>query len=112
MTSFAAVSRNFTLVCAVGLLGCAPTELPDTRADDEAAIRKLDEAWAKAAQTKSADAFVAFYGAGAVALPPNDAIATSPEAIKKAVAAFLALPGLSINWSATKVEVARSCDMG
>ncbi|MBI2687575.1 MAG: DUF4440 domain-containing protein [Acidobacteria bacterium] len=101
-------------VCVLGLFGCASpqaTEPPDTRAADEAAIRKLDEAWVKAAQTKSADAFVAYYAAGAVVLPPNDPIAASPETIKKAIDALMALPGMSISWKATKVEVSRSGDL-
>jgi uncharacterized protein (TIGR02246 family) len=95
------------------LLGCAaaPAPAPDTRAADEAAIRKADTAWAAAAQTKKADAWMAFYGDDAVVLPPNDKIATKRDDISKMIGGLMALPDLSITWQASKVEVARSGDI-
>jgi ketosteroid isomerase-like protein len=101
---------------AVSLLGCAapqPPSIPiDTRASDEAKIRKADEDWARAAQTGKVAAWVAFYADDAVVLPPNDATATSKKSISKAVGDLLTLPGLTIGWQPTKIEVARSGDIG
>lgn len=93
--------------------GCnsAPPPAPDTRAADEAAVRKADGDWSKAAQTKQVDAWMAFYSDDAVALPPNDKVANSKDSIRKSIAELLGLPGLAISWQPTKVEVARSGDI-
>lgn len=88
-----------------------PAPPPDTRAADEAAIRKADLDWAKAAQTKNPDAWVAFYADDAVILPPNEKTATTRQAIRQSVAGLLALPELSINFQLTRIDVAKSGDI-
>jgi ketosteroid isomerase-like protein len=102
-------------IIAAVLVGCAAPQPPpapiDTRAADEATIRKADEDWAKAAQTKQVAAWVAFYADDAVVLPPNDTTATSKESISKAVGDLLTLPSLTIDWQPVKIEVARSGDI-
>src|SRR5262245_7065129 len=100
------------LLAGVVLLhGCASAPPADTRAGDEAAIRKIDAEWVKAAQTKQVDAWMAFYADDAVVLAPNEKVAASRESIRKAVGDLLALPGLAITWQPSKVEVARSGDL-
>ena len=96
------------------VLGCNVSQqqsAPDTRAADEAAVRKADADWAAAGQSKQVDAWVAFYSDDAVVLPPNDKAATGKDSIRKTVGDLLALPGLSVSWKAAKVEVARSGDI-
>jgi ketosteroid isomerase-like protein len=44
-------------------------------------------------------------------LPPNDKTVTGKGSIGKPIADLLALPGLSISWTPTKVEVAKSGDL-
>jgi hypothetical protein len=44
--------------------------LAKQQADNEAAIRRLDAAWVKAAASKDPDAWVAFYADNATVLPP------------------------------------------
>jgi len=82
------------------------------RAADEALIKQADAAWVQAAQTKQVDAWIAFYSGDAVVLPPNEKIAITREAIRKSVSGLLSLPELSITWQPTKIEVARSGDLG
>ena len=82
-----------------------------TRAADEAAIRKADADWVKAAQTEKVDDWVAFYSKNAVLLPPNDKKVDTQEGIRKYIGELLAAPGLAINWSPAKVEVARSGEL-
>jgi ketosteroid isomerase-like protein len=96
---------------AFALVGSAAAQT-DTKAADEAAIRKADEDWAKAAQTKSVPAWVAFYGKDAVVLPPNEKMVTTSEAIEKSIGGLLALPNLAISWKPNKVEAARSGEIG
>jgi hypothetical protein len=59
-----AFSRIAVVVSVFGLVRCtppAPTEPPDTREADEAAVRTGVEDWSAAAEAKNLDAFVAFY---------------------------------------------------
>ena len=113
----AAVTRGTVclgLFWALAILGCGSSQQqapPDTRAADEAAVRKVDADWATAAQTKQVDAWVAFYSDDAVVLPPNEQAATGKDTIHKTIGDLLALPGLSVNWKAAKVEVAKSGDL-
>jgi ketosteroid isomerase-like protein len=52
-----------------------------------------------------------FYADDAAVLPPNDEVATNDAAIHKSVGELLGLPGLSLTWQPTKVEVAKSGDI-
>jgi len=108
-------ARGVGLCCVALIVGCTsgqqPPASPDTRAADEAAIRKLDADWVKAGQSGKVDAWLAFYADDAVVLPPNDKVASGKDAIRRPVAEMLALPGLALSWRATRVEVARSGDL-
>jgi len=112
-TALAMRVASCTAVAAALLLAvsCTAAPPPDTRAADEEAIRRADAEWAKAAQTKSVDAWAAFYSDDAVVLPPNEALATGRDNIKKSVGSLLGLPNLAISWQSTKIEVARSGDL-
>jgi len=105
------LATYLSLSCVLGMAGCAPASAPDTRAADEAAIRKADAEWVQAAKSLKVDAWMAFYTDEAAVLPPNDKMATSKESIRKAVSDLLGLPGLSISWTPAKVEVSRSGDL-
>src|SRR5207302_3322200 len=48
----------------------------------------------------------------AIVMPPNTSAATTKEAIRKIWQDLLASSGLTISWKATKVEVAKSGDIG
>lgn len=82
---------------------------PDTKAAEEA-IRKADADWVKAAQTKKAEDWLAFYTEDVVVLPPNEKTLSGKDAVRKPIADMLATPGLVISWQPTKVEVAKSGD--
>jgi len=96
---------------ALFFAACGKSEPPDNRAADAAAVQKADADWSAAAQSKQADAWVAFYANDAVVLPPNAPTLTDKDAIHKAIADLLALPGLSMSWQTTKAEAARSGDV-
>lgn len=91
--------------------GCGKEEPKDTRAADEAAIRNTDAQWAKAAASKDVDATVAYYSDDASLLPPNAPMASDKASIHAAWAGLLG-PGTNLSWQATKVEAARSGDLG
>jgi ketosteroid isomerase-like protein len=77
----------------------------------EQALRDLDAQWCKAAQSNDLDKTVSYYADDAMVLPPNAAIATTPETIRNVWKDLLASPSLTISWKTTKVEVAKSGDM-
>ncbi|MGA7854539.1 MAG: DUF4440 domain-containing protein [Candidatus Acidiferrales bacterium] len=91
--------------------GCGKEEPKDTRAADEAAIKNADAQWAKAAASKDVDATVAYYSDDASLLPPNAPMASDKASIRADWAGLLG-PGTSLSWQATKVEAARSGDLG
>ena len=118
-TAHSKTAIYFVLSSLVLCSGCGPQPLSkqellslDKRtAADEAAIRLADSYWVKAAESKQVDAWMAFYADDAVVLPPNERIATDKDSIRKSVAGLLGLPGLSLSWQPTNVEVARSGDL-
>ena len=78
----------------------------------EQALRDADAAWSKVAGSKDLDKTISYYSADAIVLPPNAAIATTKEEIKKIWQDMLASPGFVISWKASKVKVAKSGDLG
>ncbi len=105
---------SFCISCLLFIAGCSSTQppaAPDTRAADEAAVRNADTNWSAAAQSKSPDAWMAFYADETVILPPNDKLTSGKENIRKVVTDMFAMPGFALSWQPTKVEIARSGDL-
>src|SRR5438309_706816 len=102
--------RTLLIALTLGLTAAAVCLAGDSKA--EQALRGADDAWSKAAASKDLEKTIAYYSNDASVLPPNAPIATTKEAIKKVWADLLASPGLVISWKATKVEVAKSGDLG
>ncbi len=105
------------VLCAAALAGCSPAATtpatpPDTRAADEAAILKMDEAWNQAAATEKVDGWMKYYTDDVVVQPPNEPRAVGAAAARKGIEALFALPEVKISWKAEKVIVARSGEMG
>jgi ketosteroid isomerase-like protein len=78
----------------------------------EQALRGLDAQWSGAAGTKDLDKTVSYYSDDAIVMPPNAPAAKTKEAIRKVWGDLIASPGLVVSWKATKVEVAKSGDIG
>jgi ketosteroid isomerase-like protein len=90
---------------------CQTQALPDTRAADEAALRKLDDEWSKAAGSKDVEKTISYYSDDAVVMPPNSPALTGKEPIRGLWKAMLGAPGFAGGWKSTKVEVARLGDL-
>jgi len=78
---------------------------------DEKAIRNLDVAWSQAAQSKDLDKTVSFYSEDASVLPFNAPIATGKDAIRETWQHLMSLPGFSLTFGPTKIDVAKAGDM-
>jgi len=100
-------------VLVLAASGCAGRVNVDPEASGErAALRQADIEFAKAAGAKDVDRLVSFYAADAAMFPPNAAIVTGKEAIRKLWSQTVALPAYSLSWQASKVEVSRAGDLG
>jgi ketosteroid isomerase-like protein len=102
--------KTLVLTLTLGLAAAAACVAGDPKA--EQALRDADDAWSKAAASKDLDKTVSYYSTDATVLPPNASAATTKDAIRKIWQDMLASPGLAISWKATKVEVAKSGDLG
>ena len=96
---------------ALWISSCGPAPAPDTRAADEAAIRALDEQWSSTAAKNDLEGTVAFYADDAVVLPPNAPIANDRKSIRESWAGLLG-PNTAVSWKVSKVEVAKSGELG
>jgi uncharacterized protein (TIGR02246 family) len=113
-------SMGGSVLCAVVALvlaACNPTPTQtsapavDTRAADEAAIRAVDAAWTKAAESKDGASFAAVYADGASLMAPGAPITTGKEAIAKGLTGMMADKNFALSFGPTKIEVAKSGDM-
>ena len=77
----------------------------------EQVLRELDAQWSAAAGTKDLDKTVSYYSDDAIVMPPNTSVARTKEAIRNVLKDFLASPGATVTWKATKVEIAKSGDL-
>lgn len=84
----------------------------DTRAADEVALRKLDDEWSKAAGASDVEKTVSYYTDDALVMPPNSPVLQGKDAARGMWKAMFSVPGYGGGWTATKVEVSRSGDMG
>lgn len=84
----------------------------DTRAADEATLRKLDDEWSKAAGAKDLEKTVSFFADDILIMPPNSPVLQGKEAARAMWKAMFAVPGFGGGWKATRAEVAKSGDLG
>ena len=90
--------------------GCQSQATSDTRAD-EAALRKLDDEWSKAAGARDVEKTISYYSDDAIVMPPNIPTLTGKEPIRSLWKSMLDSPSFSGGWKVTKVEVARAGDL-
>jgi uncharacterized protein (TIGR02246 family) len=113
------VSTAISLFCLLSLPTACQTQTPstqapstpDTRAADEATLRKLDDEWSKAAGAKDVEKTISYYSDDAIVLPPNGPKLTGEEAFRSLWKSMIDAPGFGGGWNATKIEVARSGDL-
>lgn len=78
----------------------------------EEAIRAADQGWARVFGAKDLKASVDFCTDDAAFMAPNAPLAAGKQAISQSFAFFFTLPDIKINWHPTKIEVARSGELG
>jgi uncharacterized protein (TIGR02246 family) len=90
---------------------CGPSATSDSGAADAAAIQALDEQWSATAAKNDIDGTVGFYADDAVLLPANAPIARNRKSIRESWAGLLG-PNSAVSWKVSKVEVAKSGELG
>jgi len=103
-------TKTLVVTLTLGVAAAAVCWAAETKHDQ--ALRDLDVQWSKAAGAKDLDKTVSYYSDDAIVMPPNASAATTKESIRKVWQDLIASPGLAIGWKATKVEVAKSGDIG
>src|SRR5882724_9671116 len=97
--------------CAFVATSCGPSATSDSGAADAAAIQALDEQWSATAAKNDVDGTIAFYADDAVLLPGNAPIARDRKSIRESWAGLLG-PNTAVAWKVSKVEVAKSGEIG
>ena len=113
---FPAAARNVSQIEPVSIsqssASNSPSEKPSGTQPIERILRDLDAEWAKAAAAKDVEQTIAYYSDDAIVLPPNATTAATKEAVRNVWKDMFASPGLAITWKPTKVQLAKSGDMG
>ena len=105
------------LISSLVIIGLAlacqqpPPSPPDTRADDERAIREADAAWSKAWAAKELEGSLAFVADDASVFLANAPVVAGKESIRKWASELMANPGFAGSWQASKVEASRAGDL-
>lgn len=82
------------------------------KAAEETVLKKADADWSKAAAAQDVDKTVSYYAADALVLPPNGTAITDKGAIRNAWKEMITAPSFSGGWTASKVDVAKSGEIG
>ena len=93
-------------------LGFAASTCLAADTNPEQALRDVDAEFSKAAESKDVDKTVSYYADDAVVMPPNSATVNLKDGVRSLWKDLFAAAGVSISWKATKVEVAKSGDVG
>lgn len=105
-------SRSAFLIASAIVLAGVLSASAQTKTSTEEAIRNADQGWARVFGAKDLKASVEYCADDASFMAPNAPIAVGKQAIGQAFAFFFALPELKITWHPTKIEVAKSGELG
>ncbi|HEX2270822.1 MAG TPA: DUF4440 domain-containing protein [Pyrinomonadaceae bacterium] len=103
--------RVSTLILLSLLFSVSCRSATDTRAADEATLRKLDEEWSKSVESRDVEKVISYYSDDAVVMPPNIPTLTGKDSVRTLWRSMLESPLFSGGWKATKVDVAQSGDL-
>ena len=99
------------LLFLVALSTACQTQATSDRAAEEAALRKLDDEWSRAAGSRDVEKMLSYYADDAVLMLPDIPTMTGKESIRALWKSMFESPSFSGGWKTAKVDVARSGDM-
>jgi uncharacterized protein (TIGR02246 family) len=103
-----------TTILALGMTACnqTPPAAPDTHDADVKAISDTEAQWNKDYVAKDADKIAAYYADDAVLMVPGGPVSSGKDAIRAAMKQMVSDPAMSLTFQASKVDVAKSGDLG
>jgi len=102
------------LTLAVLTIACANAPAPpppDTRAADVQAVKDLEAAWSKDANSKDADKWASYFAEDGSGLYPGAGTLNGKAAIKAAMSPMLADPNFSLAFQSTRAMASKGGDM-
>jgi len=108
--------KTFSIACAAlaaFMCACsnAPAPVADTRDADLRAVKDVEAAWLKDTATKDPDKFASYFAEDGAALYPGAPTVTGKQAIKSAMAPFMADPNFSLTFQSVRMEASKGGDM-
>ena len=79
---------------------------------EAAAIASADSAWDKASEAKSVEGWLSFYADDAIMMPPGENVCKDKASREASIKNMFAIPGVSLRFQSTKVEVSQMGDLG
>lgn len=86
--------------------------ITEDHSSEVAAIMKADSAWDKASEAKSAEGWLSYYSDDAIMMPPGEKVSNDKASRETSIKNMFAIPGISLRFQSTKVEVSKSGDLG
>jgi uncharacterized protein (TIGR02246 family) len=112
MKAFATLCTTSLIALSLAACNPAPTPAPDTHDADVKAITdtevQTNQAWA----AKDGDKIMAFYADDALLMTPGLEMVHGKDAIREAMKGMLSDTALSLTFQSSKVDVAKSGDLG
>jgi uncharacterized protein (TIGR02246 family) len=110
----AIVSFCGVALLALSMTACkeAPPVAPDTHDADVKAISDTEAQWSKDYAGKDSDKIAAYYADDAVLMTPGMEATSGKEAIAGSLKGMMKDPAFSLQFKASKVDVAKSGDVG
>lgn len=112
MKVFASLCGTAVIVFSITACNQPPAAPPDTHDADVKAISDIETQWNKDWAAKDADKIAANYADDAVIMTPGGDPMRGKDAIHNGLKQMIADPALSLTFQATKVDVAKSGDLG
>ena len=109
--------RNTSLILCLALaamaVGCsnAPAPAPDTRAADVKAVKDVEAAWVKDANSKDPAKWAAYFTEDGSGLYPGGPTLNGKAAIQAAMAPFFSDPNFALTFESTRSMASKSGDM-
>jgi ketosteroid isomerase-like protein len=86
--------------------------IAEDHSSEAAAIMRADSAWDRASEAKSVEGWLSFYADDAIMMPPGEKVCKDKASREASIKNMFAIPGVSLRFQSTKVEVARMGDLG
>lgn len=108
--------KHATVLCSAAVMALMLTSCAkfaaDTRQADAQALRDTEARWNQDWAAKDTEKLLAHYADDAVLIAPGMAAASGKDAIRAGLQPMVADPALSLKFQASKVEIAKSGDIG